>query len=374
MRVAVNVRLLIKNKLDGIGWFTYETMKRITASHPGHEFLFIFDRKYDPSFLFSPNIIPVIVPPPTRHPLLWLAWFEVSLPIVLKKHNVDLFLSPDGYLSLGSGKKQMSIIHDINFHHRPMDLPFSTRLYYRKMFPLFARKATRLGTVSHYSKHDIMNAYGVDEGKIDVMYNGANEMYRPLTKEEIEETREKYNAKAGYFIFIGTLHPRKNIARMLLAFENFREKINVPFKMIIVGEKMFMTSDIEQVYSSMQYSNDVLFVGRKSPLELKFLLGSATALSFVPLFEGFGIPVVEAMYCDVPVIASNVTSLPEIAGEAAIYADPCNVDSIADAMLKIVENISLRQKIIEAARSQKLKYSWDKTAASLWSGITKCFD
>jgi glycosyltransferase involved in cell wall biosynthesis len=161
---------------------------------------------------------------------------------------------------------------------------------------------------------------------------------------------------------------------MLLAFENFREKINVPFKMIIVGEKMFMTSDIEQVYSSMQYSNDVLFVGRKSPLELKFLLGSATALSFVPLFEGFGIPVVEAMYCDVPVIASNVTSLPEIAGEAAIYADPCNVDSIADAMLKIVENISLRQKIIEAARSQKLKYSWDKTAASLWSGITKCFD
>ena len=374
MRIAVNVRLLIKNKLDGIGWFTYETMKRITKAHPEHEFVFIFDRKYDPSFLFSPNIIPVVVPPQTRRPLLWLAWFEISIPMVLKKHDVDLFLSPDGYLSLNTGKKQMSIIHDINFHHRPMDLPFSTRLYYRKMFPLFAKKATRLGTVSRYSKTDIMNAYGVNEGKIDIMYNGANEMYSPLTKDEIKETREKYNAKAGYFIFIGTMHPRKNIARMLLAFDMFREKINVSFKMIIVGEKMFMTRDIEQVYSSMQFSEDVIFAGRKSPLELKYLLGSATALSFVPLFEGFGIPLVEAMYCDVPVITSNVTSLPEIAGEAAIYADPYNVDSISNAMLTIFENIPLREKIIKSARNQRNKYSWDKTAASLWSGITKCFD
>ena len=150
MRIAVNTRLLIKNKLDGMGWFCCETMKIITRNHPEHEFIFIFDRNYDKDFIFSENITPKIVRPVTRHPVLWYIWLEWVLPFKLKKWKADIFVSPDGFLSLRSGIPAIPVIHDINFLHRPKDLPFTTRIYYNYFFPEFARKATRIGTVSEY--------------------------------------------------------------------------------------------------------------------------------------------------------------------------------------------------------------------------------
>src|SRR5512139_2040469 len=102
MRIAVNTRLLIKDKLEGIGWFTYETLKRITRKHPEHEFIFLFDRPFDKEFIFAQNIIPVIITPEARHPILWYLWFEYSVPRALKKYKADIFLSPDGYLSLST--------------------------------------------------------------------------------------------------------------------------------------------------------------------------------------------------------------------------------------------------------------------------------
>ena len=99
MRIAVNTRLLLKDKLEGIGWFTFETLKRITKNHPEHEFIFLFDRPYDKEFIFSENIIPVVIQPPARHPFLWYLFFEWSIPAALKKYKADIFISPDGWLS-----------------------------------------------------------------------------------------------------------------------------------------------------------------------------------------------------------------------------------------------------------------------------------
>src|SRR6056297_1014646 len=144
MRIAVNVRLLLKDKLEGIGWFTYENLKRITQAHPEHEFIFIFDRPYDKSFIFSNNIKPIVVSPPTRHPLLIMTWFELQIPRILKKYKADVFLSPDGFLSLQTEIPQIGVIHDINFAHRPQDIPGAFRKYYNYYFPRFAKKATRL--------------------------------------------------------------------------------------------------------------------------------------------------------------------------------------------------------------------------------------
>lgn len=123
MKIAVNTRLLLKNRLEGIGWFTYETMKRIAQWHPEHEFFFLFDRPYDPKFIFSNNITPVVLYPQSRHPILWYLWFEVSVKRFLKSNSIDLFISPDGYMSLSSDVPQLGIIHDINFFHYPNDLP-----------------------------------------------------------------------------------------------------------------------------------------------------------------------------------------------------------------------------------------------------------
>ena len=120
MKIAVNTRLLLKDKLEGIGWFSYETLKRITTQHPEHQFYFIFDRPFTDEFIFSYNIEPVVIGPPARHPVLWYYWFEFRLPGLLKKINPDIFLSPDGYLSLKSHFKSIAVIHDLNFIHYPL--------------------------------------------------------------------------------------------------------------------------------------------------------------------------------------------------------------------------------------------------------------
>lgn len=372
MRIAVNTRLLIPKKLEGIGWFTYETLKQITNKHKEHEFFFIFDRKYSDEFIFSDNITPIVVSPQARHPFLYFTWFEYSIPKILKKINANFFFSPDGYLSLSSDVPSMPVIHDINFAHRPMDLPFWHRKYYNYFFPRFAQKAVRIATVSEYSKTDLCNTYNIDNKKIDVVYNGANKLYKPLNDDKIQQIRNDISGGLPYFIFVGSLHPRKNIIGMLKAYDLFRKKNkNNKVKLLIVGSAMFQSGDIVKIYKSLTHSSDIIFTGRLSPEKLHNIMASALALVFVPFFEGFGIPVLEAMYCNVPVIASNVTSIPEVGGNAALYTNPHNPEDIAAAMQKIFLNEKLRLSLIEKGIEQSCKFSWDNTANKLWNSIAQ---
>jgi len=374
MRIAVNTRLLLKDKLDGIGWFTFETLRRICNQHPEHEFIFLFDRQWDPEFIFEKNVIPVKTGPPARHPFLWFIWFEFSVPRILKKYKADLFLSPDGYLSLRTNCPSICVIHDINFFHRPKDLPLLNRWYYNFFFPLFAKKAIRIGTVSEFSKQDISESYGISPEKIDVMHNGANELYQPNDTVVKKRTRELVTGGVPYFIFIGTLHPRKNLANLLRAFDSFRKSSPKEFKLVVVGARYFLTAELDNVYKSMKFRNDVIFSGRLSSQELADALAASEALVFVPHYEGFGIPLIEAMNCDVPVVASNVTSLPEVAGDAAIYVDPTDIEDIAAAMKRIVFEPGLRDDLIAKGRLRKTIFSWDKTALELWKMIERTSD
>ena len=358
-------------KLDGIGWFTFETLRRIVNSHPEHTFYFIFDRPYQKEVIFSDNVVPVVLFPPTRHPFLWYIWFEWRIPRLLKKIGADMFLSTDGYISLRSRVPSCAVIHDINFEHRPLDLPYLTRKYYRYFFPRFAREATRLATVSEYSRRDIINNYGIDEEKIDLVYNGASKNFTPATAQEIEAVREQYTNGAPYFIFVGTIHPRKNIKNLLRAFELFREEHKAPFKMVIVGKKTFLAKATEDQLESMKFKSDVIFTGRLSSGELNDIMSAAWALTFVPFFEGFGIPLVEAMNCDIPILTSNVTSLPEIAGDAAVYAEPESPGSIRDGMVRIVKERGLREELIARGKKRRKLYSWDNTANELWKTIER---
>lgn len=371
MNIAVNTRLLIKSKLEGIGWFTFETFKRITQNHPEHQFYFIFDRPYDQNFVFSDNVHPIIIRPKARHPFLFYWWFEFSIPKILQKINADIFISPDGYLSLKSQVNSLAVIHDINFMHFSKGLPFLYQKYYQYFFPKFAKKAVRIVTVSEFSKKDIRNQFAIHNNLIDVVYNGANDIYQPISDEEKEKTKQKFTQGYNFFIFVGALSPRKNIGNLLLAFEKFKEQTNSHIKLLIVGEKMFKTKKIKHIYKNLHYKDDVIFAGRMSPENLKILYGSALALTFVSYFEGFGIPIIEAMHCNTPVITSNVTSMPEVAGDAALLADPFSIDSIADAMINIYEDKNLSNQLIEKGKIQRQKFSWDKTAEKFWESIEK---
>lgn len=372
MKIVVNTRLLLPNRLEGIGWFMYESLKRITKSHPEHHFIFLFDRDFDEEFIFSDNVTPLILSPPARHPILFYIWFEFSVAGFLNKYKPDLFLSPDGYLSLKAKCKQLPVIHDINFEHHKKDLSFIVHKYLTHYFPKFARKATRIATVSNYSKNDIASTYQIDPQKIDVVYNGCNEAFTPISISLKAETKKKFSNGNDYFLFVGALHPRKNIARLFKAFDAFKSKQTNPVKLIIVGEKYYWTKDIKEAYSSMKYKDDVIFTGRLSTEDLKQVTGAALAMTYVPYFEGFGIPILEAMNCDVPVITSNVTSMPEVAKEAALLVDPFSIDAIADALWKLYSDAELRTKLIEKGRIRKLDFSWDKTAQALWESIESC--
>ncbi len=371
MKIAVNTRLLMPGKLDGIGWFTYETLQRIVTSHPEHTFYFIFDRPYSKEVIFAENVVPIILRPPTRRPFLWYIWFEIRIPGLLRRLNADLFLSTDGFVSLRSDVPSCSVMHDINFEHRPQDVPYFVRKYYRYFYPRYAHKATRLATVSEYSRRDIINTYDIDENKIDLVYNGASKKFRPIDDEKVTDVRAKYSNGAPYFIFVGSLHPRKNIKNLLRAFELFREEYRNPFKLIIVGQKFFLTRQMEDQLEAMTHRDDVIFTGRLSPDELNDVLAASWAMTFVPFFEGFGIPLVEAMHCDIPVVASKVTSLPEIAGDAAVYVEPESPGSIRDGMIRIVKDEGLREELILKGRERRLLFSWDNTAQELWKTIER---
>lgn len=371
MEIVVNTRLLIKDKLEGIGWFSFETLKRITKNNPDHHFIFLFDRDFDEEFLFADNITPIILSPQARHPFLFYWWFEFSVASFLNKYNPDLFLSPDGYMSLKANCKQLAVIHDLNFEHYPNDVSYIVRKYYKHFFPKFAHKASRIATVSEFSKNDIVKQYGINPSMIDVVYNGCNTSFTPINEAVQAETKRKFSNDCDYFLFVGALHPRKNISRLFEAFDKFKSTQSSTIKMVIVGEKYYWTREIKMTYIGMKYKDDVIFTGRLSSEDLKNVIGSALAMTYVPYFEGFGIPILEAFNCDTPVITSNITSMPEVAADAALLVDPFSVDSIANAMLYIYKDEDMRNALILKGRKRKLDFSWDKTADALWSSIEK---
>jgi len=371
MKIAVNTRLLLKDKLEGIGWVAYETLSRIVKAHPEDEFYFLFDRKPDEKFIFAENVKPVVLFPQARHPFLYIIYFEISVARVLRRIKPDVYISTDAYLSLRSKTPQIAVFHDINFEHFPQDFPKVALWHYKKFFPKYARKAKRIITVSEFSKQDIVENYGVEPEKISVAYNGANDGFKPLADGEKALIRSRYTDGCQYFMFVGSLHPRKNLARLFPAYDLFKERTGSDVKLLIVGEKRWWTEPIQRAYEAMRHKDDVVFVGHLQMNELQQVTAAALASVYVSYFEGFGIPIVEAYKCDVPVITSNVTSMPEVAGDAALLIDPFNIESIAGA-LELVMDENVRTALIEKGRARRNDFSWDK-AAEQWYSVISTF-
>lgn len=372
MKIAVNTRLLLPDKLEGIGWVMYETLRRMVLSHPEVDFYFIFDHKPAPKYIFAPNVTPIVLMPPARHPFLYIWYFELSVTRALRKIKPDLFYSPDGYLSLRTGVPSVAHFHDLSFEHFPKDMPPLVLWHYRKFFPKFAHKSQRIITVSEFSKKDICECYDIDAAKIDVVYNGANEIFVPLSSDEQQHIRNLYTQGKPYFMFVGSLHPRKNLARLFRAYNLFRQRTTSDIKLVIVGEKRWWTDEIREAYESMSCKQEVVFLGHLSAEELHKITAAAYASVYVSYFEGFGIPIVEAFRCKVPVITSNVTSMPEVAAGAALLANPFDEEDIAEAMLKIQDE-NLRSELIVKGWERKNYFSWDQAAEQIWQSLMRVF-
>ncbi len=371
-KIAVNTRLLLKDKLEGIGRFTFEVMKEMVKMNPNVDFVFLFDRPYDPSFIFDKNVTTSRGFPPARHPYLYFLYFEFSVPYQLKKIKPNVFFSPDGFLSTRTKIPQVPVFHDLAFHHFNDHVSKTGTNYYLKNFPVFSKRADHILTVSEFTKQDIIQIYKEKPEKIDVIYNAANESFKVFDESVKKEIRQKYTQNQPYFIYVGAIQPRKNLERLIEAFNIFKEKTKSKYKLLLTGRKAWNFEEIIKSYAVSKFKEDIIFTGFVNEEELPKLYAASAALCYVSLFEGFGIPIVEAMQCGTPVITSNTSSMPEIAGDAALLVDPYKAESIAFAMEEI-QNEALSKELIQKGFLQAKKFTWKNTAIKTFDILSKYF-
>lgn len=363
MVIGVNARFLLKGKLEGIGGYTLEILKKMVAAHSEDTFIFFFDRPFAPEFILGENVVPVVLPPPARHALLWYLWFEWAIPYGLKKYKCDVFFSPDNYLSLRTKVPTVMVSHDIAFKHFPEGISKINAWYYNFFTPRFFQKATKIIAVSNAGQEDLVKFYNIEKEKIAITYNACKPIFKPLSAGNQTIVKNEYSNGKPYFFYVGAVHPRKNVHRLIAAFDIFKAKTNATHQLLIAGRFAWQTGEVKSAYEQAAHKKDVIFLNYIDNEELAKLMASAFALTYVSLFEGFGVPLIEAMNCDVPVITANVSSMPEVAGEAGLCVSPTDTEAIADAMISLYESPNLREDLIQKGRLQREKFDWKKSAA-----------
>ena len=373
MRIAINTRFLIKDRLEGFGHYTHELLSRLTRNHPADTFDFYFDSDFSQEFVYAENVNARSVFPPARHPLLFYLWYQYALRNVLRSTTPDIFFSPDSFMPLGLGCPSVITVHDVAHKRYPAGIPFEHRKYYQYFMPKFLKEAAHIITVSEFSKHEILKYYPIREDKISVIYNGIGEGYTPVSADEQLVIRKQYTQGYPYFLFVGAIHPRKNVARLIEAYSLFRKTYDGLIKLLIVGRKSWKYRDVERAIVASAYRDDILFTGYAPVRTLGKITASAHALSYVSLYEGFGLPVAEAMACGVPVIVSQNSAHAEIAGEAGIQVDPESIENIARAMRQISDDNTLRDTCINAGLKRSGIFSWDRAAEATYSALSSQF-
>ena len=287
-----------------------------------------------------------------------------TVPWALRSWGADAFVSTDGFISRRTDLPQLTVMHDLNFEHHPEWLPKRDAEHYRARFRSFSQIAARIATVSEHSRQDIHATYGVPLKRIDVVYNAPSASFTPLDAPGKAKARNHWNAGRPYYCFVGSLHPRKNIPGLLSAHAAYRSAGGMS-DLLIVGTPMW-----GELPANWRNAEGVRWLGRRSSEELPFILGGSEGLVYLPFFEGFGIPMVEAMASGIPVIAANATSLPEVAGGAAAgLVDPLDAQGAANVMLKLDANPEWKANRVEAGLLRAADFSWDRSAVALWKSI-----
>lgn len=363
MVIAINTRFLVADHLEGIGWYTYELCQELVRQHPEDQFLFFFDRPYPPEFIFGSNVKPIVLSPQSHRYGLWYFWLEWQAARMLRKYRADVFFSPDNFLILRSKTPTLMTIHDIAYVHYPKLITRMSRWHYRNFQARYLQRADHIIAVSEFTRQDVLQHFPIDSDKITAIPNGFRGIFGPLTTAKKIAIQEEYSLGQDYFFYLGSLHPRKNLSRLIEAYDVFRKKTSAPVKLLIGGRMAWQTDEIKATWEKTAFQEDIHFLGFLPDEQLAAVMGAALALTYVSLFEGFGLPVLEAMQAGVPVLSSNTSSLPEVAGDAAVLVDPLDVEAIAEGMKTIWQSPELRQALITKGKLQVAKFSWAKAAS-----------
>jgi glycosyltransferase involved in cell wall biosynthesis len=369
MRIAVNAIFLQKGKMEGYGWFVQEVFSRLAIKYPEHEFLLVFDRPYDESFVFAPNCKAIVVGPPARHPGSFFYWYNIAAPAALSKYKPDVWVNPYGFCSTISSIPQLLMIHDLAYLHYPKFIAWHQYWYYKIFTPGFIKKAASILTVSEFSKQDLIKHFPKAVPKVSTVYPAARKDFQPISWEEKSQVKDSFSDGREYFLFVGGVHPRKNLLNLLKAFSLFKKWQKSNMKLLVAGRMAWQYEDLLEKIKTYKYRDDLILLGALDEAQLTRVTASAYALVYPSFFEGFGMPILEAMQSGVPVITSNTSSMPEVGVDAALYADPNDPDAIAQQMLLLYKDEKLRNFQIEKGLARADAFSWDQTAEKVWEKI-----
>ncbi len=295
-------------------------------------------------------------------------WTHVRLSREMILNPPDVLFVPAHVIPLFHPRCSVVTVHDLGYLYYPQAHPAWDRRYLHWSTRWNARVATHLIADSQATKNDLVECYRVAPERITVVYPAGPEDMAPVENEEvINETKSRYNITGDYVLYVGTLHPRKNLVRLVEAFHRMEKRGEV--KLVIAGKKGWLYDDIFRRVEELGLQAEVIFPGYVPDDDLPALLSGARLFTLPSLHEGFGLSVLEAMACGTPVLCSNVTSLPEVAGQAALLVDPLDVDDIAAAMERGVDDERLRAELVAKGFDQVKKFSWERCARQVMAVI-----
>lgn len=371
MKIGINLLPFRKN-LTGTGVYAYNIIEEISHIDSRNEyFLFTNKESSDIFKTIKTNFITITLPFYARDTLVRIFWEQFIFPSYLKKFKIYLLFSPSDVLPILSKCKNVICIHDLIPFHIEKKYTKLRSFYIRVMTRFSAEKADKVLTVSNNSKLELQKYCRISHEKIIVTYNGVNKFILNPDNKKWENFKHDNNIPNKYILYLGTLEPGKNINTLLKAFKILKENNNISQKLVIAGDKGWLFKSIFNEVKNLKLDGQVIFPNYVSN-DILGLLYKNTEIFILPsLYEGFGIPALEAMYFGAPVIVSNTSSLPEVVGEAGKLVNPHSEADIAKAIYKVLNNLSLRKNMIEKGYKQAAKFSWEKAAQITLNEILK---
>jgi glycosyltransferase involved in cell wall biosynthesis len=253
-------------------------------------------------------------------------------------------------------------VHDLIFQHLPEHHKPLNRWYLNAALPLFCRQATHIIAVSECTRRDVTAAYGVPPEKVTVVHEAADARFSPQPPDRVASVRQRYDLPERYLLFVGTIEPRKNLTRLLRAFEVLHGD-GLCDALAIVGRRGWLCGDFFAELEQSPVRRAVVFPGYVPDEELPAIYAGARALAFPSLYEGFGLPVLEAMACGTPVACSGTSSLPEVAGDAALFFDPNSEEAITETLRRLLSDAHLHNELVQGGLERASRFSWERVAA-----------